>query len=129
MIELLSDELSSGLTRRAIAFADLVGELHQFASNDLRLGKAIGGLVGQHVPDGHQQFAGDRDNGSVATQAGLEACQFRLPVGVGIACHLCRFHQGSPQILATGLGDATSASGETAVLFPQIVTQERFLTS
>ena len=76
----------------------------------------VSALVGEHMPDGHQQLAGDGDDGLVAAQAGFQAGQLGLPVGMGVGGGLGGFDHGGAQVAAAGLGDRAGAGGLAGVV-------------
>lgn len=82
MIQLSTNVLSGRLALGAIVFAEAVVVLEELARHEFGLGKAVG-LAVEHMPDGDQEFAGNRNDGLVATQARSEALEFGLPVRVG----------------------------------------------
>jgi hypothetical protein len=93
LIQLFADVLGGGLACGTVVLANTVGVLKKLARQEFGFGKAIGVAV-EHVLDRDQQFAGDRNDGLVASQARFETLEFGDPVRVGIAGGLCGFHQG-----------------------------------
>ena len=85
-VEMMADELGSRLALRLASRAQAMGEFEQFASDALGIGKAVGAVIGQDVPHGHQEFASLGHNGLVLAQAWFEPGQFCVPVGVSTDC-------------------------------------------
>jgi hypothetical protein len=69
----------------------------------------ISTLSAEHVPDGHQQFAGDGNNRLVCANATTEPLKLSFPMGMVFDGHPGSFHHAGAQFTATLLGDPPTA--------------------
>jgi hypothetical protein len=76
----------------------------QRAGNGLHIGMDIGRLLTEHVPDGHQQFTGDGNNGFGFANAYAESLKFSFPMGMMFDSHPSSFDHGDAQFAAAFLG-------------------------
>ena len=100
------------------AAALLRGELprlaHQLGGHHDRVGMAIGGAFGEHVPNGDQQFAGDSDDGNAFRLTPTQAPKLLLPMRMGGDGAPCRFNQHAAPIPPPLLGERALAVACTA---------------
>ena len=68
-VELFTDVFGSGLTSRAVGFAQAVGMIEELAGYQSRIGEAVGASFGEYVPDGDEELASHGDDGLVLAQA------------------------------------------------------------
>src|SRR6266540_1550294 len=115
-IKALANELCSRLSCRTIRFSELVGKFQELLGDRFRFSEAVCLVLCQDIPDRHEEFPRDRDNGFVASQAWLQASQFCLPVWMGVGCHLGCLDEDPPQIASSCLGDASCADGHATVM-------------
>jgi hypothetical protein len=116
LVEKGADELGDGQIVRAAGFAETVGISKEEASDLVRIGEAVGGMVGEDVPDGDEELAGDGDDGLVVADAGLETLEGGFPVRVMEDGDASSGDDGGADIAATFLGDTTGAMGLTRVV-------------
>jgi len=121
-VELLADESRAGKTLRPVGLSEPVSMLQELASDPFGLGEAIGDALGEDVPDGDEQLAGDGDDGLVASQAGLEALELGFPVRVAARRSPGRFNHNEAQVAATSLGDLAGAGGLAGVVAALLAT-------
>jgi len=114
-------------TLRPESTAQAIRVLEQFASYTLRIGKAVGAVVGQDVPHGDQELASDGHNGLALAQARFEPSQLCSPVRVSAGCGVGYFYHGGPDVTAAGFGDVSGVMGLAAVV--DASSQARWPTS
>jgi len=108
----IADELAGGQAA-ALFLRELPGPEHQLAGDHLRHGVVVGDGLGEDVPDGDEEFAGDGDVGVLA--AG-EASELLFPVGGLLDGDPSRFDECAAQVAATLFGDASGAMGLAGVV-------------
>ena len=115
-VELLASVSGLGLANGPVGFAQAFGMSEQFAGYLLRIGKALGALFGQHVPHGHQEFAGNGHDGLVVSQARFETRKLGVPMGMDARSSVSGFDHGGANVAPPSLGDSPGAARETAVV-------------
>lgn len=89
---------------------------HELAGHPVRVSVAVGGALGEHLPDHHQQFAGDGDDSLGFARPSRQALELGVPVRVVVDGGPGGLHQGPAQVLAALLGDVAGLVGLPAVM-------------
>ena len=89
----------------------LLGQLprpaHQFAGDHHWVGMVIRRTLGKHMPDCHEQLAGDGDNGNPLRLVATETGEFGLPIRMGIDGAPGGFDEDAAEIASSRFGDVT----------------------
>jgi hypothetical protein len=112
---MVADELPAGKALTLIV-GQLPGPAHQFGgdANGIRL--AIGGALGQHIPNGNEELAGDDDNRLGFGHAASETVELGFPVGEVAHGAPGGFDQRPAEFPAAGFGDFSGAMGLAAIV-------------
>ena len=112
--EAVADKLSGSETA-ALLGSECSGPAHQFAGDHCGFGVAIGSALGQDVPDGDEQLAGDGDDGDALRLVAAEAGKLALPVRVGVDGAPGSFDQHAAEVAVrlTAVADADAETGIT----------------
>jgi hypothetical protein len=78
----------------------------QLAGDRLAIGMDISLLSGEHMPDRHQEFTGDRDHRLLLTQASTQSLKERLPIRMVFERDPGGLNHHEPQVTAALLGTA-----------------------
>ena len=84
-VELLARVFQGALPFRQVLDTQAVGVGKEGAGHLRRLGEAVGLCLGEHMPDGNQQPAGDGHDGLGPTQAGFQTLELGPPVRVVVS--------------------------------------------
>jgi hypothetical protein len=108
--------LRGGLTLGAMGAAQECSMGEQLASDEVGIGEAVCAALGEDVPDGDEEFAGNGNSGLVATKTGLEARELRFPVGMATGGSVSGFDHCGADVTPASLGHTAGAASEAAVV-------------
>ena len=104
-VQLLSSEVLGALPFRQVTHAHLVGQGEERAGHLLLAGVPIRLLLGQDMPDGHQQLAGDGYQGFGPADTLLQTKIVLPPLALSPGRVLGSIDQRPAQVPPAGLGD------------------------
>ena len=106
----------AGCEPTTLEIVELPGPGHEFESDHIGVCLAICHPFGHDVPNDHQQFASDGDNGLTGLHATGQLLELLFPMGMRTDGDPGRFDQGPAQFSPTLLGDMTGMMGLTAIV-------------
>ena len=106
----------AGREPTALEIVELPGPGHEFESNHIGVRLAICHPFGHDVPDDHQQFASDGDNGLTGLHAAGQLLELLFPMGMRTDGNPGRFDQGPTQFSPSLFGDVAGMMGLAAVV-------------
>jgi len=116
LVEKSANELGNGQPVGAASFPQTVGIGQEETSDLVRIGEAVGGVVGEDVPDGDEELAGNGDDGLVVTDTRFETLEGSFPVRMMENSDASSGDHGGADIAAPFLGDTTGAMSLTGVV-------------
>ena len=94
----------------------------ELEGDQVGIGVDVGRLLGEDMPDDHQQLARQRDDGLVRRHAAAQPLELGAPVGAALDGAPHRFDQHRAQFLAALLGDMTGAVRLSAIVHARAET-------
>lgn len=113
--EAKADELAGG-EAAALFVGELPRPTHQLAGDHGRFGATVGSALGQEVPDGDEELAGDGDDGNALRLVAAETGELVFPVRVGVDGAPGGFDEHAAEVAAALFADVAVAVRLTAVV-------------
>lgn len=108
LIQVVTQERGLG-TSFARSRATARSPAKQCAGDGLHVSRDISRLPAEHMPDGHQQLAGDGNNRLVFADAPTKSLKYPFPLGMVFDGHPGSFHHDRAQFTAALLGNPPTA--------------------